>query len=195
MNEAEHRRFVEIWDKGDYRGGSTAFRLVNRILVHIPEGKTINDYGCGTGRAEVEILSRRPEQKINMVDIAPNALEPMCKALLNGKLTFTMADLTDLGDLPWADWGMCVNVLMTMPPETIDAALREIRRTCDNLFAEVYNYDDVRLGANQTKTRMNRFQWTDKLLEYWPEVYFEGVPGAPQRYIFICYGDGKQCQP
>ena len=188
MNYAEHRRFVELWDKGNYRGGSTAQRLVDRILVHIPEGASIHDYGSGTGRAEVEILKRRMgKHRITMIDIAPNALEDECLALMDDKLKFLHADISDIGLLPVADWGLVINTLMTVPRETLDACLREIRRTCKNLFFEAYDMDDFRMGSNQTKTKLNATEWKLKLLEHWPEVYEEHSPESDRRYIFICY--------
>ncbi len=190
MNPEQKKRFEELWDKGDYRGGSVAQRLVPRILNYVPKGKTLNDYGSGTGRAEVEILKHRPEQKINMVDIADNALEDECKNLLSQSpnLTFKIADLVDLGDFPHADWGICIGVLMTVPHETLDTILGEIRRTCDNLFMEIYDLPDNRLGSDQTLTKMNGEQWSAKLSQFWPKVLQEPSPESPQRYIFICYG-------
>ena len=52
MIDQDHKnKFEKVWDKGNYRLGSTAQRMVPIILANIPEGVTINDYGCGTGRA------------------------------------------------------------------------------------------------------------------------------------------------
>ena len=185
-------KFEQVWDKGDYRRGSTAQRLVNRLLQSIPESAVINDYGSGTGRAEVEIIKRRPNQKINMVDIARNALENEARALISETVTFTHADLSDLSLMPVADWGMCINVLMTVQPEKLDSILSEIRRTCKNLFFEAYDLQDVRLGNQMTTVQMNRERWENKLSKYWPEVKFEKSPESDHRYIFVCQSEEQE---
>lgn len=188
--DVEHQaRFIEVWDKGDYRLGSTAQRLVDRILTHITPFESINDYGSGTGRAEVEILKRRPTQEINMVDIAPNALESECLDLVAKRqnLHYWISDLSELPDeFPKADWGLCINVLMTVQPEKLESILSEIRRTCKKLFMEVYDFDDVRLGFNQTTVKLNGQQWFEILKKYWVNVKQESSPESKRRYIYIC---------
>jgi predicted SAM-dependent methyltransferase len=186
-HQLERERFENIWDKGDYRLGSTAQRLIPRIIGHV-KGGVINDYGSGTGRAEVELL--KSGYRVNMVDIAPNALEADAKALLaGGKLTFTEAPLWSLPlDFPHAPWGLCINTLMVTPPEKLAAILGEIRRTCDNLFFEAYDLSDIRMGSEQTKTKGDAAFWRAELLRYWPEVMQEKSPESARRYIFICQG-------
>lgn len=189
MIDQQHQAmFQDVWDNGNYRMGSTAQRLVRRILNLIPADATINDYGSGTGRAEVEILHARPKQKINMFDIAENALEPAARALVNRNngVTFTHADLSDLSGIPHAKWGMCINVLMTVQPEKLDTILGEIRRTCDNLFFEAYDFEDMRLGRQMTTVKMNGEAWKAKLSQFWPDVQFERSPESARRYIFVC---------
>ncbi len=88
--------FREVWEKGDYRRGSTAQRLVPFLRRYIPDGSIINDYGSGTGRAEVIMMQF--DYKINMVDIADNALEDEARALIGDKLTYTVAPLWQLPD-------------------------------------------------------------------------------------------------
>jgi hypothetical protein len=185
MIDLEHqKKFEEVWDKGDYRLGSTAQRLVKRILEVIPETASINDYGSGTGRAEAEILKTRPDQEIRMIDIAPNA--PEFNFLENINITFHHADLSFLNGVPHADWGMCINTLMTVQLDKLDTILSEIRRTCDNLFFEAYDFDDVRLGRNYTTVKMDKIEWYEKLSDYWNRVKFEPSPESDHRYIFIC---------
>lgn len=187
MNLDQQLKFEQVWDKGDYRKGSTAHRLVDRLMDVIPADASINDYGSGTGRAEVEIRRRRHGQRINMIDIASNALEAEACALLKEPgVTFTLADLSDLGGLPRAEWGICINVLMTVPPEDLNRILYEIRNTCDNLFFEVYDFEDERLGMQMTTVKMNAEQWWKKLSAFWETIILEKSPESPRRYIFIC---------
>lgn len=187
--DLEHKKkFERVWQKGDYRIGSTAHRMVDRLLGWVPEGATINDYGSGTGRAEVEILKARRHQ-ITMIDIADNALEDKAREILaqpDSPLKMIIADLSDLCEVPHAQWGMCINVLMTVQPDKLDKILSEIRGTCDNLVFEAYNFMDVRLGWDMTTVKLNKDQWEQKLRQYWPDVTFHASWESHQRYIFIC---------
>jgi len=191
IDQQHKQKFEQVWEKGNYRQGSTALRLVDLLQVTIPYEATINDYGCGTGRAEAELTKTRPVQKINMIDIAENALEQAAREILNtpgSSLTFTLADLTDLAAVPHADWGICINVLMTVQPDKLDTILQEIRRTCDNLIMEVYDFVDVRLGQDMTTVKMSADDWMDKLFKYWSNVAFKQSPESRRRYIYICRG-------
>ena len=192
--DLEHQeKFKKVWDNGDYRQGSTAQRMSSRLLEWLPAGATINDYGSGTGRAEVEVLKAR-RHEITMIDIADNALEKEARAILNqpdSPLKMIVADLTDLSAVPHADWGMCINVLMTVQPDKLNVILKEIRRTCDNLIFEAYDFEDKRCGWQMTTVKLNKIQWEAKLREFWPQVKFENSPESNRRYIFIC--NSKAC--
>jgi len=182
--------FVDIWDRGNYRLGSPGLRIVPRFKEYIPEGCTINDYGSGTGRAAVAL--RRLGHPVNMVDIAPNALEDEAKNLLGPGFTFTLASLWDLpADFPWAPWGYCMEVLMTIPPAKLDLTLQNIRRTSDNVFVQVYNRIDRRVGHECNLIHEDRQWWQKKLGEYFDNV--EEIPSQEikQRYIYICREVGK----
>lgn len=184
----EHKeKFEKVWEKGDYRRGSTAQRMLYFILNHIPDNCSINDYGSGTGRLEVELLKEIPDKEINMVDIANNALEFNIMQYPN--VTFKCSDLSFLGeDFPKADWGLCINTLMTVQPEKLDKILSEIRRTCNKLIFEAYDMDDFRLGQNMTTVKKNREEWQSKLKEFWETVLFYPSPESKRRYIFVCEG-------
>lgn len=177
--------YNDIWERGNYRQGSTALRLVSFLLEHIPEGSTINDYGSGTGRAEVELLKH--DYKINMVDFADKALEEPARALLGERLSYTIAPLEKLPvDFPMADWGICINVLMVVDPEKLGAILKEIHRTCRNLIVEVYDMPDKRLGLDRTLIKGKPDYWLPKLKEHWPTVRYVPLWEHKRRYIFVC---------
>jgi hypothetical protein len=185
-------RFEKMWhpnDQARYRLGSAGQRYAKQFLAYVPGEATINEYGSGTGRAVVEIRRLRPDVKINMVDIADNALEPEAWSLVGQNVTYAIADLSALPEkFPVADWGYCVGVLMLVAPETLDDILAEMRRTCRNLFVEVYNLSDVRLGIELTTIKQGWNWWADKLREFWPHVEFIQSIEHKQRFIFICRG-------
>jgi SAM-dependent methyltransferase len=180
--------FNEIWQNGKYRLGSTCQRLVPFLLQYIPEGSTINDYGSGTGRAEVEL--KKHDYRINMVDFAESALENEARALIGNRLTYTISPLESLpADFPVADWGICINVLMLVEPVKLDAINREMRRTCRNLIIEVYDWPDVRLGVDRTLTKQSAEWWAELMRQYWPHVESVPSPEHKRRYIIICRED------
>jgi hypothetical protein len=122
-----------------------------------------------------------------MVDFADNALEEEARSLIGERLGYTIADLSALPeDFPVADWGICIGVLMVVAPEQLDKILAEIRRTSRNLFAEVYDMDDRRLGRNLTTVKGNAEWWADRLGKFWPMVESVKSPEHPRRYITIC---------
>jgi SAM-dependent methyltransferase len=179
--------YNEIWDKAFYREGSCSKRMIPTMRNYIPDGSTINDYGSGTGRAEVDLLALNRGYVINMVDFADVALEKEARAQIGPNLTYTVAPLEALpADFPVADWGICIGVLMVVDPGKLHDILTEIRRTCRNLFVEVYDTPDVRLGVDRTLIKGNAAWWADKLREYWPVVESVKSPEHPRRYITIC---------
>ena len=188
MNEVSAELYNRIWTHGNYREGSTCQRLLPLLRQYIPEGSVVNDYGSGTGRAEKGLLEFC--SRVNMVDFASVALEDDARALIGEKLTYTVASLESLpNDFPEADWGICINVLMTVDPEKLDAILKEIRRTCKNLIIEVYDIPDMRLGRDLTTIKGDAVWWADKMREYWPVVESVKSPEHPRRYITICRGE------
>lgn len=182
MNKAEE--FNEIWEKGNYRRGSTCERLVPFLTQFIPQGATINDYGSGTGRAEILLLEHG--YTINMVDFSSVALEEPTRNLIGDRLTYVVSPLECLPeDFPKADWGICINVLMTVEPDKLDAIMKEIRRTCDNLIIEVYERPDVRLGKDLTLIKGNIEFWALEMSKHWSVVEYMYSPGDSGRYIVI----------
>jgi len=178
------KEFEEIWDKGQYRLGSTSQRLVPFLKQHIPAGMEVNDYGSGTGRAELGLIGHCA--KINMVDFADNALEERTRKQIGENLTYTVSPLEKLpNNFPVADWGICINVLMLVDPEKLDAIQWEMRRTCRNIIVEVYDWPDERLGKDRTTIKMNMDGWAAEMAKYWPIVETHKSPEHPRRYILI----------
>ena len=124
--------YDEVWGPaGFYREGSTCLRLIPFLLCYIPFGSVINDFGSGTGRAEVELLKNEYKKyKINMVDISDVALEQEAKDLIGERLTYTICPLESLPeDFPVADWGICINVLMVVDPLKLDAIMKQMMKS------------------------------------------------------------------
>jgi SAM-dependent methyltransferase len=177
--------FKEVWEKGNYRLGSTAQRLVPYLSRILPVGAEINDYGCGTGRADVLLL--KAGYKINMVDFVDNALEKEARSFIGKGLNYFVAPLWKLPDnFPVVDWGICINVLMTVDPERLEEIQKEMRRTCRNLIVEAYDWEDIRLGRDMTTIKMDADGWAKEMNRYWTSVEKIKSPENPRRYITVC---------
>lgn len=163
------QEFNMLWEKGNYRAGSTAQRMVSFLTSVIPPGSVINDYGCGTGRADVELI--RAGYTVNMVDFASSCLEDDARVLLGKGGTFLVSDLAELPkDFPHAEWGICINVLMTVDPKKLDVIMKEMRRTCDNLIIEAYTMPWRKFGKDWTLIKGDRPFWKAEMEKYWPLV-------------------------
>lgn len=183
--------FNDVWEKGHYRLGSTCQRLVPLLRRYIPCGSVVNDYGSGTGRAEKSLIEWCAV--INMVDFADNALEADVRALLGPRLTYMDCPLESLpADFPVADWGICINVLMTVDPLKLDTINYQMRRTCHNLIVEVYDWADIRLGRDFTTIKRDALWWMEQLAKHWPVTESIKSPENPRRYITICRGEGEK---
>ena len=184
--------FNEIWRNGSYRNGSTCLRLVPWLRTVIPAGAVVNDYGSGTGRAEKGLLEFC--SRVNMVDFATVALEEEARTLIGDRLTYTIAPLEDLpADFPVADWGICINVLMTVDPAKLERILHGMRRTCRNLIVEVYDWPDVRLCRDLTTIKGDAAFWAGQMRKHWPvvESYPDMATGHKRRYITV----GRSASP
>mgnify|MGYP000895101235 CR=1 FL=1 len=177
--------FKNVWDAGNYRLGSTALRLVPFITNIIPNGTEINDYGAGTGRADVLLVDKG--YKVNMVEFADNAIEKPARELIGKGLTLTIAPLWKLpDDFAITEWGICINVLMTVDPDRLDEIQKEMKRTCRNLIVEAYDWPDMRLGRDMTTIKLDADGWAKEMGKYWSIVEKHQSPENPRRYITIC---------
>lgn len=180
-------RFQTVWGPdGRYRLGSEGLRLVPFVMATIPP-QEINDFGSGTGRAAAELVKNG--YRVNCVDIALNAMEPEAISKIGHGLTFTHAPLWNLPVyFPKNEWGICLDVLMTVPAGKLERILEEIRGSVNNLIVEVYNWQDRRLGYDLTDTIMDQEEWAKKLSNYWRDVEIKEHPQTNARFLYVCRG-------
>ena len=182
----QKEKFESIWApeaQGHYRKGSCGQRLVPKFL-ELVQPCELNDYGSGTGRSAVEL--HKHGFTINMIDIAENALEDEARALLGKGLKLWIGSLWDLpADFPKTEWGYCADVLMLIPEDRVDDTLKEIRRTCENCFFEVYDWSYKWHETEYTVTQWDDKKWLTKFKEYWPNVGKLKMPDQGERMIFV----------
>jgi 2-polyprenyl-3-methyl-5-hydroxy-6-metoxy-1,4-benzoquinol methylase len=189
IDKKHQEKFINVWLQGNYRNGSTADRMREFLFSRVSPEVVINDYGCGTGRLEVWWVVARPHQKINMIDITKECLEEKIISIIenNRNIKFFEEDLSNMSSVvPKADWGFCINVLMTVQADKLNVVLKNIRNTCDNLIAEMYDLSDKRLGMEMTTVKKNKEEWQIEFEKYWSSVEFIQSKESLHRYIFIC---------
>lgn len=188
LSKIWQERFDLIWEKGDYRRGSPGQRIIPVFKGLADQGATVNDYGSGTGRAAVALVEAG--YRVNMVDLSLTDMEPEAAGLVaQEQATLTIASLWNLPKaFPVADWGFCVEVLMTLPPDKLDEVLKNIHKTCKNLFVQVAHWDDLRCGIRVNTILEDQDWWEEKLNEFWPEVSRIRSRETDLRYIFVCRG-------
>jgi hypothetical protein len=196
MDDAIYQEWKQRWEDGwnpekdgQMRHGSPGQRLAPLFAECLPRNATVNEYGSGTGRAVMALKALRPDLTIHMVDIAENALEPEARQLIGKGVEFILRPLWELGDdFPVADWGYCIDVLMCVPPAKLTEIMWEIRRTCRNLFCQVYDWDYIRMGINFTSVKGDAAWWQNEMSKHWPSVTKLESREHAQRFIFVCKG-------
>jgi ubiquinone/menaquinone biosynthesis C-methylase UbiE len=75
-------------------------RVATDVAVAAPEGATVLDAGCGSGRLAGEIARRRPDLRVHGVDLERGMIEVAtaraAREKLGDQVEFTVADLADL---------------------------------------------------------------------------------------------------
>lgn len=105
-------RFLALIQRAHFAGGKTydqhtvkLFRGIHRrvaeeVAAAAPQGGTVLDAGCGSGRLAVEIARRRPDLRVHGIDLEPGmikiAVQHAEEEDLVGRLQFTAADLASL---------------------------------------------------------------------------------------------------
>lgn len=136
----EREKYRTIWQFDAYRevspGQTVVFDAVIRMGIRL--GDTVIDFGCGTGRAAVE-LAKAGRQPL-MIDFADN-----CRDEEAMKLPFLEWDLSR--PIPAsARYGLCADVLEHIPTDTLPAVIRNIMAAAETVYFQASTVPD-NLGA------------------------------------------------
>ena len=132
MLEAE--KYAAAWDLPDYRKFSPAEHFLSAFPGEA--GESVIDFGCGTGRATLELHRRGMD--VRLVDLAPNCLDDDVRAELGDRLE--VGNLWDYDGA--ADWAVCCDVMEHLPTEYVMAAILNIGRICDQGWFTICNKED-----------------------------------------------------
>lgn len=124
MREQEKAKYETMWNEPRYRNYSPGERLVNRFLstVNVTHEHLVIDFGCGTGRAASKIKEATGATVIGL-DIAENCLDE--------GIDIELINCCIWEEVPKGDVGYCTDVMEHIPPEHVDAVLRNISKSID----------------------------------------------------------------
>lgn len=172
----EKDKYERMWAVPAYRAFSPAQEIVDQIAEFVPPGVRVMDFGCGTGRAAVE-LAKRGYQPV-LVDFAGN-----CRDSEAMDLPFIEQDLTE-PICTWAAWGYCCDVMEHIPPDDVGKVLWNISTAVENCFFRIETRPDsfgpAVLGMALHLSVYPDAWWLEKLRRYWPDVEAKGDG------IFLC---------
>jgi hypothetical protein len=162
----EKAKYKRMWQFDQYRYMSPAEQLVGFIDAHAPErGCVVVDFGCGTGRAMLE-LTKRGFHVIG-VDFADNCRDEAAK-----DLPFLEWDLS----LPCplrAPYGYCCDVMEHIPPDQVDAVLSNIKDSAETVVFRIEYEPDVMgklIGVPLHLSVHPEEWWLTKLAEHFSSV-------------------------
>lgn len=137
---AERDKYRLMWDIAKYRtyspGEEVAETFVN--VSGVEAKHSVIDFGCGTGRGGKRI-HEMTGANVHLVDFADNCLDREIA------LPLTIADLSQPIPLK-ADYGFCADVMEHIPPEQVEAVVKNILACVSRCFFQISLVPDA-MGA------------------------------------------------
>lgn len=178
---AEKNKYEKMWNRDEYRERSPGLRFLPDALkrLKMPEGSTVVDLGCGTGRVSAELESMG--YRVTAVDIAQNACTEF-----GGP--FVEACLWDIpAEFPIFDFGFCADVLEHIPTERVDDCLAEISCHVRKVYFQIANFEchmGDHIGEHLHLTVKPLAWWRERLERVFPHV---DIVGEQKHHIAVCH--------
>lgn len=164
----ERDKYRLMWQFDGYRKKSPGEGIVPVFLkVAKPKGLVI-DFGCGTGRAGLAL--KKAGLDVFLVDFADN-----CRDQEALKLPFLEWDLTRPCPVS-AKFGLCTDVMEHIPPDDVEAVIRNIMASAKMVFFQISTRPDVRgkmIGKTLHLTVRPHKWWRELFKELGFEVHWE----------------------
>lgn len=165
---SEEEKYKLMWTHDAYRHGAPGEMIAGEFLEIVKPHGLVIDFGCGTGRGAIKIKEAGCD--IQLIDFVANSRDPAAMTL-----PFLQADLTK--ELPIkSEFGYCTDVLEHIPPEDVEAVIKNITNASKKVFFQISTVPDA-MGAliNQTLhlTVENHKWWKEKFLSLGVDINFE----------------------
>jgi hypothetical protein len=136
----EREKYQLLWNNPHYRVDAPGVAAVETLLdltAHATRGKII-DFGCGTGRASLELAKHGFEPVL--IDFTDN-----CRDREARSLPFVQWDLTDKIPVS-APYGLCTDVMEHIPTEDVEKVIANITAAAGQVLFQIATVPD-RFGA------------------------------------------------
>ena len=180
LTKAEKDKYSKMWGFESYRERSPGLRFLDNALtlLQMPEGATVVDLGCGTGRVSAAL--QQQGFQVTAVDIAANA----CREFHG---SFVEACLWDLPEtLGKFAFGFRADVMEHIPTERVDDTLSNIANHVDECYFQIANFvchEGDKIGEHLHLTVRPMTWWLDALSEYFtPHI----VHAHPKHHVIVC---------
>ena len=140
-SQKEKAKYEKMWQEKSYRGASPALSYLEHFIRVANPGKSIVDFGCGTGQASLEFKKRGFD--VTLVDLASNCLNPVVQNELSENFRFVECSLWDIPEEVEADYGYCCDVMEHLPEDKVAATLKGIyKATVGSTFFSISTIND-----------------------------------------------------
>lgn len=130
----EREKYQALWNRPDYRAWAPGEDAVDRFLeIAKPDGLIV-DFGCGTGRAALEMSKRGHE--VLCVDFTDN-----CRDRSASHLPFVQHDLTQPLRMS-APYGYCTDVMEHIASEDVGGVIENVLGAAERVFFQIATIPD-----------------------------------------------------
>ena len=160
-NLTECDKYRLLWTTDSYREVSPGESLVPTILQTLKPDGLVLDFGCGTGRASVEMSKLGLDMLL--IDFADN-----CRDEEAVNLPFLQWDLMRPMP-PHAHYGICCDVMEHIPTDDVGVVLENILAAADKVFFQISTISDIFgaiIGCDLHLTVKPHSWWAEVLSEF-----------------------------
>lgn len=174
----ERDKYRLMWATEGYRNYSPAEVAVPAILEHMKPDSLIVDFGCGTGRASIELAKRGHE--VLLTDFADN-----CRDHEAITLPFLEWDLTKPFTLR-AQYGICCDVMEHIPTADVETVVTNIMTAAKRVFFQISTVPDsfgAMIGATLHNTVKPHEWWCETFKRLGYAIHWQEQAPADSRFI------------
>ena len=166
---SEQEKYQKMWSIPQYRDYSPGEQIVQTFLKIVEPNGLIIDYGCGTGRAGIELSKNGYD--VLLLDFTENSRDKDARSL-----DFALCDLTRPIEHR-SVFGFCTDVMEHIPTIDVEIVIENIMNSSDRVFFQISTVDDyfgALIGHPLHLTVQPHRWWIEKFKQYkieWDECY------------------------